>query len=146
MDHITTLQQETIDGILGERTRTHWQDIPEVAPLLDQLESIEDSQHVSIQHLVRLIVLACESDGDQATSTLSCLETVCATADSPVLAQAVARFLLFSGADYPTWPGPQDTTGWLEWSLEYKPELERRGAVARKLWSFVKGHGQETEQ
>ncbi|KAG0046471.1 hypothetical protein BGZ83_008361 [Gryganskiella cystojenkinii] len=146
MDPITSLQQETIDCILGERTRTHWHDIPEVAPLLDQLEFIDDSQHVSLAYLLRIIVLACESEGEQALSALSCLETVCTTAESPVLAQAVARFLLFSGVEYPTWPGEDDSRGWLEWSLEYKPELERLGAIAKKLWSFVKGHGLETEQ
>jgi len=146
MDQIASLQQDTIESILGEKVQAHWQDILEVEPLLEQFPCIEDSQQASMQYLMRLILSICESEGEQARFVLLCLEAFCAASEPAVVAQTVARFLLFSGEEYPKMPYSDEPAGWLEWSLDYKQELEKRGSLARKLWSLVKGHGPETEQ
>ncbi|KAI8349024.1 hypothetical protein B0O80DRAFT_174672 [Mortierella sp. GBAus27b] len=138
MEQVLDLQCSTINVILAERTKTQWQESPEFASLLDPLLYLEDAPNPrGITHLSKLMHLACQSDDEQSTKIFLVLEANCAIAEPTVFAQLLSRFVLEGGAEYPS--QSTGTKGWLAWSLDYKPELARRGQMLRRLWKMAEG-------
>ena len=145
MEQVLDLQCSAINVILAERTKTQWQDSPELASVLDPLLYLEDAPTPrGLNYLSKLMRLACQSDGDQSNRIFLALEANCAVAEPAVFAQFLARFALEGGAEYPV--QMTGTKGWLVWSLDYKPELAKRGQMFKRLWKMAEGRGEDIER
>ncbi|KAF9359903.1 hypothetical protein BGX26_011099 [Mortierella sp. AD094] len=142
MEHIIDLENASINSLLAERTIIHWQDIPEFAQLIEPVNHLDDVPILPpLANLLELVELACESDEEQSNKLFLLLESYCSIADSETISWVVSSFILEGSESYPSLT--TKATGWLAWALDYKPELERKGRMVKRLWKLVQWRGED---
>ncbi|KAF9108091.1 hypothetical protein BGX29_003287 [Mortierella sp. GBA35] len=147
MDEILQLQNSTIRTTIADTTRAQWHGYAEFAPMLEGLPNPSDVPPTPPSHLfLDLIGLAKEADEEASSKAFVMLQSYCVGADPVLFAQILARFTLEAGEPYPSLSSQTKTTGWLEWILEYKPELLRKGDMTRRLWATAKQRGEDIEK
>ncbi|KAG0023959.1 hypothetical protein BGZ80_006973 [Entomortierella chlamydospora] len=142
MEHIIDLENASINSLLAERTIIHWQDIPEFAQLIEPVNHLDDVPTLpSLAHLLGLVELICQSDEEQSNKQFLLLESYCSIADSETVSLVISSFILEGSESYPTLT--TKATGWLAWALDYKPELERKGRMVKRLWKLAQWRGED---
>ncbi|KAF9164059.1 hypothetical protein BGX21_002691 [Mortierella sp. AD011] len=142
MEHIIDIENASINSLLAERTIIHWQDIPEFAQLIEPVNHLDDVPTLpSLTHLLGLVGLICQSDEEQSNKLFLLLESYCSIADSETVSLVISFFILEGGEPYPTLT--TKAAGWLAWSLDYKPELERKGRMVKRLWKLAQSRGED---
>ncbi|KAF8931869.1 hypothetical protein BGZ58_007371 [Dissophora ornata] len=146
MEQIIDQQSSTISFILAERTKAQWQDSPEFVSLIEPLWHLDEAPIVpDLNYLMKLMHLTCEADEEQSNRLFLLLESYCAIAEPQVFAEVLARLMLEGGEGYPS-STSKTGEGWLGWALDYKPELARKGQMARRLWKMAQQRGEDIEK
>ncbi|KAG0301862.1 hypothetical protein BGZ98_007995 [Dissophora globulifera] len=145
MEGIIEHQTSTLNFILTEKTRAQWQDSPELAPFLEPLDQLDGAPGLpDLTYLLKLMRLTCISHEEQSNRFFLLLESYCAIAEPPVLAEVLARFLLEGGEPFPSMTTKNE--GWLAWALDYKPELARKGDMVKRLWRMAERRAEGIEK
>ncbi|KAG0335721.1 hypothetical protein BG000_007287 [Podila horticola] len=145
------MNRAVIDYILAEKTRTQWQDYADLAPVIEnmlqhnfQTNKALEQKH-SLPQLLKLLQLTYDADEEQSLKLFSTLQSYCTIADPFVLAQLLTQAIVSNGELYP----PMTTeagVGWLDWALDYKQDLMKKGEVVKQLWRIAKARGEDIEK
>ncbi|KAG0380643.1 hypothetical protein BGX24_006588 [Mortierella sp. AD032] len=147
MDDILQLQSSTIRTTIADTTRVQWHGYADFAPMLEGLPNPGDVPPTPPLYLfLNLMSLAKEADDEASDRAFLKLQSYCVGADPALFAQILARFTLEAGESYPSLSSKAKTTGWLEWVLDYKPGLLRKGDMARRLWTTAKQRGEDIDK
>ncbi|KAF9116575.1 hypothetical protein BGX27_001431 [Mortierella sp. AM989] len=142
MEHIIDLENASINSLLAERTIIHWQDIPEFSQILEPVNHLDEVPTIpTLTYLLKLVRLICQSDEEQSNKLFLLLESYCAIADPEIVSQVISCFIWEGSESYP--PLATKATGWLAWALDYKPELERKGKMVKRLWRLTQWRGED---
>lgn len=144
------MNRAVIDYILAEKTRAQWQDYADLAPVIEnmlqhnfQTNKALEQKH-SLPQLLKLLQLTYDADEEQSLKLFSTLQSYCTIADPFVLAQLLTHAIVSNGELYP----PMTTeagVGWLDWALDYKQDLMKKGEVVKQLWRIAKARGEDIE-
>ncbi|KAG0270928.1 hypothetical protein BGZ95_001352 [Linnemannia exigua] len=147
MDDILQLQDSTIRTIIADTTRVQWHGYADFAPMLEGLPNPGDVPPTPPLYVfLDLMSLAKEAEDEASDRAFLKLQSYCVGADPALFAQILARFTLEAGESYPSLSSKAKTTGWLEWVLDYKPGLLRKGDMARRLWTTAKQRGEDIDK
>ncbi|KAF9919928.1 hypothetical protein FBU30_010362 [Linnemannia zychae] len=147
MDEILQLQHSTIRTTIADTTRAQWHGYTDFAPMLEGLPNPGDVQMTPhLYSFLDLISLASEANDETSDRAFLQLQSYCVEADPALFAQILARFTLEAGESYPSLSTKAKTTGWLEWVIQYKPGLVRKGDMARRLWATAKQRGEDIDK
>ncbi|KAF9392719.1 hypothetical protein CPB97_010953 [Podila verticillata] len=143
------MNRAVIDYILAEKTRTQWQDYADLAPVIEnmlqhnfQTNKALEQKH-SLPQLLKLLQLTYDSDEEQSLKLFSTLQSYCTIADPLVLAQLLTQAIVSNGELYP--PMAEAGVGWMNWALDYKQDLIKKGEVVKQLWRIAKARGEDIE-
>ncbi|KAF9209143.1 hypothetical protein BGZ49_006094 [Haplosporangium sp. Z 27] len=143
MEHIIELENASINSLLAERTLIYWQDIPEFAQLTEPVNHLDDVPIIPpITNLLKLLGLACQSEEEQSSKLFMLLESYCLIADPEIVSQVISCFVIEGSEPYPSLTS-NASSGWLGWALDYKPELERKGRMLKRLWRLAQWRGED---
>jgi len=144
------MNRAVIDYILAEKTRTQWQDYADLAPVIEnmlqhnfQTNKALEQKH-SLPQLLKLLQLTYDSDEEQSLKLFSTLQSYCTIADPLVLAQLLTQAIVSNGELYP--PMAEVGVGWMNWALDYKQDLIKKGEVVKQLWKIAKARGEDIEK
>ncbi|KAG0025862.1 hypothetical protein BGZ82_009801 [Podila clonocystis] len=144
------MNRAVIDFILAEKTRTQWQDHADLAPVIEnmlqhnfQTNKALEQKH-SLPQLLKLLQLTYDADEEQSLKLFSTLQSYCTIADPFVLAQLLTQAIVSNGELYPTMT-TEAGVGWLDWALDYKQDLMKKGEVVKQLWRIAKARGEDIE-
>ncbi|KAG0299021.1 hypothetical protein BGZ96_000024 [Linnemannia gamsii] len=144
---ILQLQNSTIRTTIADTTRAQWHGYPDFAPMLEGLPNPGDVPPTPpLYSFLDLISLTSEANDEASDKTFLQLQSYCVGADPALFAQVLARFTLEAGESYPSLSSTAKTTGWLEWVIDYKPGLLRKGEMARRLWTTAKQRGEDIDK
>lgn len=147
MEDIFRLQNSTIRTTIADTTRAQWHGYPDFAPMLEGLPNPGDVPPTPpLYSFLDLISLASEANDEASDKAFLQLQSYCVGADPALFAQVLARFTLEAGESYPSLSSTAKTTGWLEWVINYKPGLLRKGEMARRLWTTAKQRGEDIDK
>ncbi|KAF9154198.1 hypothetical protein BG015_001572 [Linnemannia schmuckeri] len=147
MEDVLQLQNSTIRTTIADTTRAQWHGYPDFAPMLEGLPNPADVPPTPpLYSFLDLISLASEANDEASDKAFLQLQSYCVGADPALFAQVLARFTLEAGESYPSLSSMAKTTGWLEWVINYKPGLLRKGEMARRLWTTAKQRGEDIDK
>ncbi|KAF8942626.1 hypothetical protein BGZ47_006301 [Haplosporangium gracile] len=147
MEEVLQLQNSTIRTTIADTTRAQWHGYPDFAPMLEGLPNPGDVPPTPpLYSFLDLISLASEANDEASDKAFLQLQSYCVGADPALFAQVLARFTLEAGESYPSLSSTAKTTGWLEWVINYKPGLLRKGEMARRLWTTAKQRGEDIDK